>query len=614
MGRIYTLCMQVVVYLGPDVAPLLPAGKYPRRARLQELGVKDAGEVSGVRGVKDLLQRRYFGRLWVVQELILSPRVVIRIGDVDFQSDGATSGHLWESESSELALAPWVQHTSKGALLDLDLLPVMRLTFSAACADPRDRLFRIMGIIDKSWVLQPDYSRPVQEVFIGLFAYLVIVKGMRNLLTFGSGVFGPPSVPSWVPDWRSWDTWEAVFAPKNPLGERRLGSFSDEVMSVLTTDRSPPYESVFTLPRPRYPRPASHSLDAIFHVHTMTGALRARVVRLLTLTSVPEKVGGLLDGAVETLFEARCGKHSIYLTSVHRLDKVVVPGSDHLFLFPLEERDGIPNLCILRGTDGPGRDTVRLVATCDEVFFCSSSPKDNSEPQEESPAHSQSLKGRTDEGYIISWIALNELYWPLGDVIKATQSWLETELSLDADELLFLPKHRENLKRKDIAPVYHVALLEDDFGKLLAAYLEYIADECAAEIQDDVLIFPFPDEKFESSRRVYQDSHHFWGWIRWEEPEQDPNAASGLPGRRPVAARVTLARLDAQARLSELHKDRVPCLARTAIRKTGQPLELLLSRKPTEADYMVRVPTCPEADALMDDGVGYGTDEYVNNF
>jgi hypothetical protein len=621
MGRIYTMCTQVVVYLGPDVAPLLPDGKYPRRARLQEFGSMDVEKVSGVRGVKELLQRRYFSRLWVVQELILSPRVVIRIGDVDFQSDGATSGHLWWSESD--GLAAWVQHTSKGAPLDLDLLQVMRLTFSTACADPRDRLFGIMGIIsDESWLLQPDYSRPVQEVFIGLFAYLVIVKGMRNLLTYASGVYGPPTAPSWVPDWTLWHNWFLVFVSINPLGGRRGGSFSDQVMSVLTTDIPPSYESAFTLPLQIYRRPTSHGLEAIFHIHTTTGALRARMVRLLTVTSVPKKVG-VLDGAVERMFEARYGKHSIYLTSVNWLDKIVEPGSDHLYLFPLEQRDGIPSLCILRGTDDPGRDAMRLVATCDEVFFCSGSPKDNPEPREEqngsqlvsrrrdSPGHSKSPEERSDEGYVTSWIALNELYWTLSDVIKRTQAWLETSLDLDAEVLLFAPKYRDNLDRKDISQVYYLALLEEDFEKLLAAYLGYVSEECAAEIQDDFLIFTVTYEKWVSSRQVYQPGV-LRDWIVWEEPEQDPN--SGLPGSRPVTARMILARAEVRGMLYSMHQDRVPWLARAAVRRTGQPLEQMLSRKPTEADYLVRVPTCAEAEELMDDGVGYGTEEYVNIF
>jgi hypothetical protein len=622
MGRIYTLCMQVVVYLGPDVAPLLPEGKYPRRARLQEVGVKDVGEVSGVRGVRELLQRRYFSRLWVVQELILSPRVVIRIGDVDFQSDGATSGHLWKAESG--GLTAWVQHTSKGAPLDLDLLQVMRLTFSTACADPRDRLFGIMGIMsDQSWILQPDYSRPVQEVFIGLFAYLVIVKGMRNLLTFGSGVSGPPSVPSWVPDWESWDTWEAVFAPTNPLGERKRLASSDHSMPVLARDRPPFYQFVFTLPPQGYGRPASHSQEAAFHVHATTGALKIRMVRLLTLSSVPEVVGDL-EGAVETLFEARCGEYSIYLTSVHRLDKVVEPGSDHLYIFPLDEGDGIPSLYILRGTDGPGRDTVRLVAICDEVFFCSGSLRDNSEPNEkrddfpsnprwEGPFLAARLnppEEPSDDGYFESRIYLDELYWTLGDVIERAQAWLETPLDQYSDEeqLLFPPKYGDNLQRKDIARVYYLALLEDDFNKLVGAYMSYITEECAAEIRDHHLIFRVPVDKWDGSRRA---NEHGMAreWVLWDLKE-DPNA--WLLGSAPVTLEMRLSRTGVRIMLRRIHKDRVPCLARAAIRRTGQPLEQLLSRKATEADYPVRVPTCPEAEELMDNGAGYGAEEFVN--
>ncbi|KAK4119560.1 hypothetical protein N657DRAFT_637215 [Parathielavia appendiculata] len=102
-GRIYASCTQVVVYLGLDVAPVLPEGRYLRRAKLRKFGSKDIEQASGVRGVKELLQGRYFSRLWVVQELILSPQVVIRIGEVDIQADGTTTGNQWGSEPGSLA-------------------------------------------------------------------------------------------------------------------------------------------------------------------------------------------------------------------------------------------------------------------------------------------------------------------------------------------------------------------------------------------------------------------------------------------------------------------------------------------------------------------------------
>lgn len=201
MRGIYRGCERVVVYLGRDMVEELPEGRYAGRGRLKDFG-RGGAETNQVR---ELLKRRYFSRLWVVQELILAPRLVVRIGDVDFHysSDGNARGKLWAQSDTELA--PWVQYAAVGDPLGVGLHEAMKMTFSTACADPRDRVFGVMGVIaDDSWEsshLEPDYSLPVQDVFIGVFAHFIIAKGMGHLLGLGSGVSGPPSVPSWIPDW-----------------------------------------------------------------------------------------------------------------------------------------------------------------------------------------------------------------------------------------------------------------------------------------------------------------------------------------------------------------------------------------------------------------------------
>ena len=48
---------------------------------------EDVAVLGGV-GVRQLLKKRYFGRLWIVQELILAVRVVVRIGYVNYHHSG----------------------------------------------------------------------------------------------------------------------------------------------------------------------------------------------------------------------------------------------------------------------------------------------------------------------------------------------------------------------------------------------------------------------------------------------------------------------------------------------------------------------------------------------
>ncbi|KAK4119505.1 hypothetical protein N657DRAFT_674894 [Parathielavia appendiculata] len=140
----------------------------------------------------ELLKLRYSSRLWVVQELVLFLRVVMRIADIDFQSDGETSGSLWAPKfansnflfddamrGTKTKLADAQDHANVresdetqnyDAHLVAELTCVwacqspvpMDLTFSTACADPSDRLFGIMSIAANEQ-MAPDHTVSVQH-------------------------------------------------------------------------------------------------------------------------------------------------------------------------------------------------------------------------------------------------------------------------------------------------------------------------------------------------------------------------------------------------------------------------------------------------------------------
>lgn len=75
MGTVYQLCMRVVVFLGEDF--LTPAGdqeespsnyrQFRHRRRLPD------------ETLRDLLQLRYFSRVWIIQELLLTPAILLYV-------------------------------------------------------------------------------------------------------------------------------------------------------------------------------------------------------------------------------------------------------------------------------------------------------------------------------------------------------------------------------------------------------------------------------------------------------------------------------------------------------------------------------------------------------
>ncbi|KAK4220672.1 heterokaryon incompatibility protein-domain-containing protein, partial [Podospora fimiseda] len=190
MGRIYRQGFQVVVHLGDDIAPVLEKKRWPQRELFLHL---DSLEFGGTA----IMLRRYFTRLWVIQELVLSSRVVIRVGDVDYWTD--CSGFLWlqlnrynsEGELDIKALhSSWKSYMATGNHFWHDLSDLLRLTRNMACADPRDRVFGLVGLISPSeQTFDPDYSLSTRHIFTGFFAHLLTEAKRHHLLAYAAGLY-----------------------------------------------------------------------------------------------------------------------------------------------------------------------------------------------------------------------------------------------------------------------------------------------------------------------------------------------------------------------------------------------------------------------------------------
>lgn len=100
MSRIYNQCTQVFVYLGEDLVTPVGLGGIIQRHPLHELVETDHSMLS----LSDILKRRYFSRIWVVQELVFAQRAIFRIGDTEFWADSRTTGLLpktWKWKSTD---------------------------------------------------------------------------------------------------------------------------------------------------------------------------------------------------------------------------------------------------------------------------------------------------------------------------------------------------------------------------------------------------------------------------------------------------------------------------------------------------------------------------------
>jgi hypothetical protein len=377
MGQIFERCTKVIVYLGTDLAPILPRGSFPSRHPLRRLG--DGSVVPRLRSsqtlrkatLESLLKRQYFNRIWVIQELLLAPGAVIRVGDVDFWTDSVP----WSADMVkwDSLPAPWIQYMGKGQFVKRQLHEVLKMTSFSCASDPRDKLFGLLGLMESgagkeqaSWV--PDYSLSPQHVFIGLFAHY-----MMNLDDFevfvlreAAGLEAPPRSPSWLPRWDSQQIWPNLFSTDHCIQD-----LLEIERTIVCIHKGPswPYAVAYVENLQSYAerrrcipeRPLARHIS----VCSRTGALRVTVLRLCTVPVLPQLVG---EWESLKIFKVSGVHGGLYITSTHPLDRVVIPGSDQIFLLARDE--AFPMVPLLM-REGQVQGTFTIIAPLTTLHFYS---------------------------------------------------------------------------------------------------------------------------------------------------------------------------------------------------------------------------------------------------
>jgi hypothetical protein len=182
-----------------------------------------------------LLQRPYFTRIWIIQELVVAPSIQMICGNklfggtVLYDATGLVFSHnlftydpkAYTDYGRYLQVQEIVKASSyinrmyqarqwlkNSGTLAANVFLQRETVFGAT--DPRDRIFAVLGLISRNNDpdLEPDYTRHVAEVFKRSFRYfskhdqsmflklLYYVAAPRTILT----------LPSWVPDWTSKST------------------------------------------------------------------------------------------------------------------------------------------------------------------------------------------------------------------------------------------------------------------------------------------------------------------------------------------------------------------------------------------------------------------------
>jgi len=133
MRQIYGNSERVIAFLGEDIVST--TANFPTYRDMDEINVCPSfgnlilskGPTSPLTGTHStltshenlsrLLTRKYFSRVWMIQELIASNRAVMRVGAVEFHADAATIYRLSRQGTATFnwsrTRAPWFQYLGR---------------------------------------------------------------------------------------------------------------------------------------------------------------------------------------------------------------------------------------------------------------------------------------------------------------------------------------------------------------------------------------------------------------------------------------------------------------------------------------------------------------------
>lgn len=170
-----------------------------------------------IRAIISLLQRQWFERLWIVQEIRLAnDQAVIQAGHKSITWDAFISSCYYlrskfqnfqgktdlasEFQKSYLRIQPL------GLGRPQVFEDLQRLTWdirNAKCTDPRDRVFGLLSMVHKSSAidLRPDYRKSVSQVYQDVVLHILErSKSLRLLARCEIDDFLNNGIPSWAPN------------------------------------------------------------------------------------------------------------------------------------------------------------------------------------------------------------------------------------------------------------------------------------------------------------------------------------------------------------------------------------------------------------------------------
>lgn len=193
MSRIFYGAFRVLAYLGEaadDSNSLLRA--------------IDRGETYTNYATADhLLSRRYFKRLWIVQEVALARRITLLCGD---KVVPWTEFVTWcrKHLMPQTVLPPVIMFDRRHYTEPDQVLATLELAVSCEAARKHDKIYALLGLLPPAMAhgLVVDYNLTVEQLYGQVAIYAAEMSGWAPLMATAARLGRSlPTLPSWIPDW-----------------------------------------------------------------------------------------------------------------------------------------------------------------------------------------------------------------------------------------------------------------------------------------------------------------------------------------------------------------------------------------------------------------------------
>ena len=229
---------------------------------------------SAQRAARHLFSRRYFTRVWILQEIALAmdPVVIygryeipwVKLRDQIFKSLEYFAGKSVHTYNFNMPLLPPTQPLPKVLTIRTstilgprDLLFVLDKARNSQAQDPRDKVFALFGMIQfaSSLGYVADYNETVEEAYTRVTVLLASVHGLFSVLARTNRSTVRQTLPAWVPDWSvTGDPAQASLSSKAP--QWSSADWAAETCSLTNT----PGELLYV---PVLPNPDKYEMEII---------------------------------------------------------------------------------------------------------------------------------------------------------------------------------------------------------------------------------------------------------------------------------------------------------------------------------------------------------------